>query len=102
MNGWQIWIVGGSADFPVPSTGRGIEGEGWFCALRSLRFPGLSNFLIPHHGPRPVEERGRTESSRRRIVSLLFVLALSLTARAADLMPVPALGLRVERGFSVT
>src|SRR6185436_19443614 len=40
--------------FPLPSTGRGIEGEGWACreALGGLEYPVTST---PHPCPPPVE-----------------------------------------------
>src|SRR5829696_10253060 len=49
---------GGEAGFPLPSTGRGIEGEGW---ADQAAFPITSTwaFPTPHPGPLPVEERGR-------------------------------------------
>jgi len=47
-----------SACFPLPSTGRGIEGEGWFGP--ALLKP-LETFYVPtpHPSPLPVEGRGR-------------------------------------------
>jgi hypothetical protein len=46
------------ANFPLPSTGRGIEGEGWL-GLRSSTMPTRYHIPTPH----PVEGRGR--KSRR-------------------------------------
>ena len=46
-------------DFPLPSTGRGIEGEGW-CNGTAKSKAATQHFTTPHPGPLPIEGRGRT------------------------------------------
>jgi prepilin-type N-terminal cleavage/methylation domain-containing protein/prepilin-type processing-associated H-X9-DG protein len=57
------------SDLPLPSTGRGNEGEGWLCLRLSKGTP--ADVPTPHPCPLPVEGRGRSacrtgESSARK------------------------------------
>ncbi len=60
---------------------------------RTIHFVGGSANLSRGHSPRP---------AARLITVFVYVVTLCLFAAGADLVPVPALGLRVERGFNVT
>ena len=72
-------IVAGRANFsergvsglPLPSTGRGNEGEGW-CGGASQTWATTHHVPTAHPGPLPVEGRGRTV--RRRLPFLLLRL----------------------------
>ena len=59
------------SDLPLPSTGRGNEGEGWCSRARTAR-PTRCVVLTPHPGPLPVEGRGRKVA--RPVVLVMFAL----------------------------
>ena len=61
------------SDLPLPSTGRGNEGEGWCSRALSSRLM-TCHALTPHPGPLPVEGRGRR--TRHSVVLLIFALLL--------------------------
>jgi len=81
------------AGFPLPSTGRGIEGEGWDGrrALISERTSAgslvlfaraeRSGIITPHSGPLPVEGRGRNAS---RVMPSSVALAAVARPAAAE------------------
>jgi hypothetical protein len=70
---WSRRHVRAVSGLPLPSTGRGNEGEGWCCPLRLIGFRALG-VPTPHPGPLPVEGRGRREL-RRWLYLLVFAVA---------------------------
>src|SRR5688572_9998005 len=102
-------VRGHDADFPLPSTGRWIEGEGWSdptlnkTERTTISFP-LSFFVrfalvvpTPRPGPLPVEGRGRIRSLRSAnscaslaaFVVMLIALVQPTVAADPPLQPVP-------------
>ncbi len=69
--------------FPLPSTGRGIEGEGWSVIARHS-VSKLLDHPAPHPCPLPVEGRGRTHYS---VWIILMLLATTLVNLAAEKKP---------------
>src|SRR5215204_944152 len=83
--------IGGEAGFPLPSTGRGIEGEGW---ADQAAFPITKHLGIPtpHPGPLPVEGRGRWQRvSVLRGASSFTTVVLPRCARFGVSIIVPRL-----------
>src|SRR5438552_1112411 len=72
------------AGLPLPSTGRGNEGEGWYSGV-TWRRQNASDIPTPHPGPLPVEGRGRTHCDRAcvwlRLCRALRVGRRSYTSR---------------------
>jgi outer membrane protein assembly factor BamB len=64
---------------PLPSTGRGIEGEGW-CHPERQQGPKLSCIPTPHPGPLPVEGRGRQLASLCSIGFMALFVTWNLSA----------------------
>ncbi len=95
------------AGFPLSSTGRGIEGEGWDRPSTVVCQPPPTAILTPHPGPLPGEGRGRI--TRRYIGFALALWAIVLggigtTAGAAQKTEAVLLGFEgkifVSRGNS--
>src|SRR5215207_8091784 len=71
---------GGEAGFPLPSTGRGIEGEGWADQAASPYHKHLG-IPTPHPGPLPVE--GEREMAARRGFTRRFKFTTVVLPRCA-------------------